>query len=98
MSYSVIKLQSPFEKIKLFNVSSEVALRRAIIIQAIIDASNVSTSKENIKTTMDAKKWIFEENKEFNMICEYADLEPCSVRKIAKEILAIHYDKKSNLS
>ncbi len=96
MSYSVIKLQSPFEKIKLFNVCSEVALRRAIIIQAIIDASNVAKSREAIKATIDAKKWIFEENKEFNSTCEEANLEPCSVRKIAKEVITIHHSSKNN--
>ena len=37
--YSVLKFQAPFERIKNYNDSPEVSLNKAIIIQAIIDAS-----------------------------------------------------------
>lgn len=43
---NVIRLTTPFERIKLYNVSPDVALRRAIITQAIIDATNTSPKRE----------------------------------------------------
>lgn len=45
----VIKLTTPFERIKFYNPIPDIALRSAIIMQAIIDATNTSTKKEAIK-------------------------------------------------
>ena len=37
--YNVIKFQAPFERLKQYNASSEIILYKAIITQAIIDAT-----------------------------------------------------------
>ena len=39
---NVIKFQSPFERLKLYTTSPDVTLRKAIITQAIIDATNMT--------------------------------------------------------
>ncbi|GAA5252524.1 hypothetical protein KNCP2_08120 [Candidatus Rickettsia kedanie] len=64
----VIKLTTPFEHIKLYPIP-DIALRSAIIIQAIIDATNTSTKKESTKAEYNAKKWLFENNENFNATC-----------------------------
>ena len=51
-----IKFQSPFERLKLFQSSCDVALRKAIITQAIIDASNISDNRYAVKLEKEAKK------------------------------------------
>lgn len=96
MTFSVIKLQAPFEKIKDSNKSSEIALRRAIILQAIIDASNTSNSKGARRMEQDAKKWLFDNSKYFANICLEADLDPGFVASIAKKVIKLHNDKLHN--
>ncbi len=92
---SVIKLQAPFEKIKLANVSPDIALRRAIILQAIIDASNVSDTKIAKKIEKDAKSWIFGNSEYFQRICEEADLDVNMVINMTNDIIQLHQVRKS---
>lgn len=88
---SVIKPQSPFERLKVENDSPEIALARAIILQAIIDASSTSHSKQAKKVKNEAHKWLFENSNHFLEICTDAEFEPEYVRNIAREMLNIHY-------
>ena len=90
---NVIKFQSPFERLKLFHSSSDVALRKAIITQAIIDASNISDNKYAVKLEKEAKNWIFGCGEYFKNICAEACIEPQLVIKITKQILQLHKDK-----
>ncbi|HJD65950.1 MAG TPA: hypothetical protein LFV91_02555 [Rickettsia endosymbiont of Bembidion nr. Transversale] len=43
---SVIKLATPFERLKFHNPIPDIALRLAVIMQAIIDSTNTSPKKE----------------------------------------------------
>jgi hypothetical protein len=88
---SVIKPQSPFERLKVENDSPEIALARAIILQAIIDASSTSSSKQATKMKNEAFKWLFEDSEHFLEICTDAEFKPEYVRNIAKEMLNMHY-------
>ena len=69
------------------------ALRRAIIMQAIIDSTNTSSKKEAKKAEYAAKKWIFGDNEIFTTTCLEAGMEPFLVRKITKELIKLQQTK-----
>lgn len=94
MTSNVIKLQAPFERLKQYTSNPEVALRKAIILQAIIDSSNSSEEKSAKKIAESAREWLFEDSEYFDKICQEAELEPANVRKIALETIE---KQKNNL-
>lgn len=91
--YKVLKFQSPFERLKHYNASPEVSLNKAIITQAIIDATNISTSQDAIKYELEAKYWLFGSSEDFIEICDNAQIHPYFVQKITKNALCIHAQK-----
>lgn len=96
---NVIKFQAPFERLKeQSELPGEVALRRAIILQAIIDATNVGKNTNAQKLEKEAKEWIFEDNQNFRQICLEASMEPNHVRQIARDIIAIHHNNFKKIS
>ncbi|KJV57175.1 hypothetical protein OCHUTO_0191 [Orientia chuto str. Dubai] len=92
MNY-VIKFQAPFERLKTFSDDPDILLRRAIILQAIIDASNISLASEAKKYELEAKAWIFGNSDYFQKICYEALLEPDFIVKIAKEVIKLNKQK-----
>ena len=86
----VIKFQAPFERLKVYNNSPYVSLFKAIITQAIIDATNVCDSKTAKKMELEAKKWIFNGGEYFSQVCLWAEIEPSCVVKITKQLIEIH--------
>ena len=93
---NVIKFQAPFERLKLFDNSPDVNLRKAIITQAIIDASNISEDRKAKKLEREAKNWIFGCGEYFKNICAEACMEPQYVIKLAKQIIKLHRLKAKN--
>jgi hypothetical protein len=91
--YSVIKFQSPFERLKQYNSSSEIILYKAIITQAIIDATNISETPKARVIERDAKAWIFGNSDHFQKICYMAEIEPGFVVKITKEAIKLNCKK-----
>ncbi|MFK8040448.1 MAG: hypothetical protein AB8B67_03860 [Rickettsiaceae bacterium] len=93
---NVIKFQAPFERVKLYHDYPDISLYRAVIIQAIIDATNVSNQKKDKNVTVAANKWLFNDSEyqDFKEICSRADLEPYFVRKIASKIINLHHQQK----
>ena len=89
----VLKLQAPFERLKLANSSPQVALCKAIILQSIIDASNTSSSETAKKLEKEAFDWLFTNSEHFSEICLGADLEVDFVRDIANKIINLHQNK-----
>lgn len=87
---NVIKFQAPFEKIKQYSNSPYANLRKAIITQAIIDASNSSSDKTAKKFEIEAKNWLFGPDSTFEEICIDADLNPSFIRKIARSVIKLH--------
>lgn len=87
----VIKLQSPFEKIKQNTKDPIERLYRAVIMQMIIDSSNKSDKKELVKNEESAKNWLFKDNENFEWTCANANIEKRLVRKIAKQIIDRDY-------
>jgi hypothetical protein len=53
--YHVMKFQAPFERLKEYNSSPEIILYKAIITQAIIDATNISNAPRAKTLETDAK-------------------------------------------
>jgi phage gp46-like protein len=92
--FSVIKPQAPFERLKIANESAEIALSRAIILQAVVDASNTSNNATAKQFAEEALEWIFIDNQNFKEICVSADLEVDCVRSIASKMIALHKNKK----
>ena len=71
------QLQTPFEKIILSSSSPFIALRKAIIVQAIVDAINdCGLNTKRKKRKYEALRWIFGENKTFINTCIEGSLEP----------------------
>ena len=93
---NVIKLQSPFERLKSYTSSPDVNLRRAIITQAIIDATNVSDCRRAKKIEQEAKTWIFGGEECFKTICMESGIEPSFVTRITTDLIKLHRHK-SNL-
>lgn len=86
---NVIKFQSPFERLKSYNSSPEINLRKAIIMQAIIDATNTSDAPEAKKLELEAKEWLFCDDY-FKELCLEAEMDPSFIIKIAKELIRLH--------
>jgi hypothetical protein len=93
--YNVIKFQAPFERIKLNCPIPEANLIRAIITQAVIDASNVSDVPSIKKQTLDARNWIFggEGHEDFVEMCLAIGLEPSFIARFTKEAIKDHQKK-----
>ena len=92
--YGVIKFQAPFERLKEYNYSPEVRLYKAILTQAIIDASNIMDVKDSKKLELEAKIWIFGNSQYFQEVCYNAEIEPGFVIRIAKEAIKLNCTKK----
>ena len=93
---NVMKFQAPFERLKLYNASPDIVLRKAIIMQAVIDATNISDSKEAKKLEIEAKAWIFGNDETFKTICIEAGIEASFIAKITKEIIKIHKNQSAS--
>lgn len=87
--YNVLKFQSPFERLKLYNDKPEVSLCKAIITQAIIDTTSISVDIESRKERLEAMWWIFGDSVEFFEICDGAQLEPYYVRKLTVDAIKL---------
>ena len=90
----VIKLQCPFERIKKYNSKGEVSLYKAVIMQMIIDASNISSDTKAVKQEKQAKEWLFTSNEDFHFICNKAAMEPKTVINFARKLIDFHYNNE----
>lgn len=87
---NVIKFHAPFERLKTYSTSPDVALRKAIITQAIIDATNIAECPTSKAFALEAKAWIFGNGESFTTTCMEGGIEPSFVVKITKEIIKLH--------
>lgn len=88
--HNVKKMQAPFERLKKFGFDPDVALRKAIIMQAIVDATSIARDVKAIKAKYEAHFWLLEGGEDFKQICIEADLDPQFVRDVAREEIAAH--------
>jgi hypothetical protein len=87
---NVIKFQTPFERLREYNPSPEICLYKAIITQALIDATNNSDGSYSKKLEKEAKEWIFGDSDYFKEVCHNAEMEPDFVVKIVKEAIKLN--------
>ena len=59
--------------------NAEISLWRAVILQATLDCLTQSSRTENIKSRKDAQSWFNIKNRNFIMVCNFAELNPCFV-------------------
>lgn len=88
--HNVLKLHSPFERLKLYVTSPDILLRKAIITQAIIDATNISELRIAKKIELEAKSWIFGNCESFKTTCLECGIEPSFVVRVTKELIKLH--------
>lgn len=91
----VIKFQAPFERIKFTKTTPDAMLRKAIILQAIIDATNTSLDCKNKEIADEAKTWIFGKDKHFVRMCEEAGVEPDYIIRVTNNAIAHQQTKTS---
>ncbi len=91
--YGVIKFQAPFERLKEYDYSGEVRLNKAILTQAIIDSTNITSGREAKKHEIEAKSWIFGNSDYFRDVCYMANMEPSFVMKVTKEAIKLNATK-----
>lgn len=60
---------------------------RAVIVQALMDASTNSKKSENLQSKQDALIWLRGNSKDFLTVCDYAGFEPSFVRDMCKKAL-----------
>ena len=85
------QLHTPFEKIILSSRCPYLALKKAVVVQAITDVINDTSFNREVRIKKyNAAKWIFElnmKNSTFEDACKECDLEPGIVRRLAKKIM-----------
>jgi hypothetical protein len=63
------------------------ALWRAVILQAIIDIINESSRTESKVAKIEAKKWVFIDNEDFDNVCLMAGYKKDYIRKKIMDIM-----------
>lgn len=86
---STVKLRTPFDRLRSYDITPEIALRKGIIMQAILDACNSARDSKAKRIRIEAKAWLFGNSDDFRRTCLEADLEPKFVVRIAKEEIKI---------
>lgn len=86
----MLKLQAPFERLKMFNEdSADIALRKAIVLQAVKDTISTSKVKEEIRAKFEARAWIFGNDPNFIKICHEVGYEPSYIKSITKKFIKL---------
>ena len=81
------------EIIRIYQENSEFsekdykALWRAVLLQALTDAKNMSKDPQEVKAKREAISWIFDDNQDFNEVCMNAEINPGLVRSAAEKML-----------
>lgn len=71
-----------------YNISAgEQAMWRAVIVQALMDASSLSKKPENLQHKRDALVWLRGTSEDFHRVCHYAGFEPSCARQMIRESL-----------
>lgn len=78
----------PVESDKTEPLHGEIALWRAVITQALMDALNRSAKCEMRYEKSQAGVWLEGRMEDFFTVCHYAQLDPAYVREKARRVLA----------
>jgi len=69
---------------------SEFHIWRAVITQAIADATNKSMDRRELRARDEARQWFQDDSADFRRVCVFADLEPDAVRACALDLIDKH--------
>ena len=67
--------------------AKEQSVWRAVIVQALMDASSNSEKTENLQSKHDALIWLRGNSKDFLTVCDYAGFEPSFVKEMCRKAL-----------
>lgn len=84
---NVMKLQAPFDRLLSYDIDPHVALRKAIILQAIIDSTSSAVDNKALKAKREARDWILGNNEYFQQICFEGDLDPQEMIALTREMI-----------
>ncbi|MFO1241901.1 MAG: hypothetical protein U1E36_01660 [Rickettsiales bacterium] len=77
-----------FEDYGPYNATAgEESMWRAVIVQALMDASSLSRKPENQFHKREALIWLRGTSEDFHRVCHFAGFEPSFVRQLVKEAL-----------
>lgn len=79
-------------------VRGEIALWKAVIMQALVDASSRSAKWEARQQKVEALSWLRGTSRDFITVCQLAEMDPDYVRKMARLALerGCHWRAQSN--
>lgn len=80
-------LDTAFLSDTLCPVRGEVALWRAVIVQALMDAASASGKQEMQQSKQEAIRWLLRGGEDFSIVCEMAEMNPERVREQAVRAL-----------
>ena len=73
-----------------FNLTPDLILWRSVIVRTILDALDIDIhawGTGRLQIIKDAKLWFDKDDKHFNLVCDYANLQPYFVLKIYNKIV-----------
>lgn len=76
----------------------ERMLWKAVVAQAICDCHLVNSRTEEKVAMQNAKSWLVSENRDFEKVCEYADINSEYVIEKLPLLLAVRRDKNKHLA
>ena len=72
-----------------YNVSPEILIWRSVIVRTILDFLDIDIHAWGYARKViisEAKEWFHKKNEDFNLVCDYADLEPEFVIRLLNKI------------
>ncbi len=88
----MLKAQSfinPIQHNRNYSITSDLLLWRAVIVRAVLDALNLDIHAWGYARKVivdDANKWFDKNNEDFNLVCDYSNLQPYFVIKLFNRI------------
>lgn len=83
----MFKAEKPIETLLKLEKNPEFRVYYAIILQAVLDASNLSFDNIRHEEILEAREWLFNKSSNFEHDCQIINLNPDYVRGLVKEIL-----------
>lgn len=71
----------------LNTAAGEQSMWRAVIVQALMDASSLSKKPENMQYRKDALIWLRGTSEDFHRVCHYAGFDPSCAKHMIKAAL-----------
>lgn len=98
---NLMKLQAPFDRLLSYDIDPHIALRKAIILQAIIDSTSVAVDRKAMKAKKEARDWILGNDDYFQEICFEGDLDSQEMIALTREMIylvELDEEKKKKLA